>query len=30
MTLLVVAVCWLAAPKLRDLELADLHDVGKK
>jgi MFS family permease len=29
MTLLVVMVCWLAAPKLRDLELADLQDVRK-
>jgi hypothetical protein len=29
MTLFVVAVCWLAAPKLRDLELSDLHDVRK-
>ena len=29
MTLLVVAVCWFAAPKLRDLELADLHKVEK-
>ncbi|MFZ4711225.1 MAG: hypothetical protein ACOYMH_15445 [Zwartia sp.] len=29
MTLLVVAVCWFAAPKLRDLELADLHQVEK-
>jgi len=25
----VVAICWLSAPKLRDLELADLHEVGK-
>lgn len=29
MTLFVVAVCWLAAPKLRNLELSDLHDVRK-
>jgi len=29
MTLLVVVVCWFAAPKLRELEIADLHDVRK-
>jgi MFS family permease len=29
MTLLVVAVCWFAAPKLRDLELSDLNDVSR-
>jgi hypothetical protein len=27
MTLLVVMACWFSAPKLRDLELADLHDI---
>ena len=26
MTLVVVLICWLFAPKLRDLQLRDLHD----
>ena len=30
MTLLVVATCWVAAPKLRDLQLRDLHDPNKQ
>ena len=28
-TLLVVLVCWFAAPKLRNLELSELHETAK-
>jgi hypothetical protein len=28
-TLFVVLVCWFAAPKLRNLELSELHETAK-